>query len=192
MLDIAILLQIIGFILGLIFGTTFITPTIERIFKLTEKKSLDLFNKWSKPLYKGKKIDIEWAYTALMYAVFFVLIIVGFFQQSGFLIPAGVTIIAVLIITMTIFITLFLEETKPGEKPKWHNPILWLKNLRFMTFFFIVYTPLFIAPLVLIALILKGVYISAKFSSNKNIRLILAVSGSITMLAGLIIEFIAI
>ena len=115
MLDVAILLQIIGFTLGLIFGTTFITPTIERILKLTEKKSLNLFNKWSKPLYKGRKIDLEWVYTALIYTFMYALIIVGSLQEAKLWIPAGVTIIAVLIITMTILTTRFFEETKSGK-----------------------------------------------------------------------------
>jgi len=61
-----------------------------------------------------------------------------------------------------------------------------------MTFFFIVYIPFVVSPLILLAAILRVVHIIAKYLSNNIIRIILAVTGSITMLTGLVMEFIAI
>lgn len=194
MLDIAILLQIIGFILGLVFGTTFISPTIERILKTTKDKSYALSRKWLDLLYvfRGKKIDFEWVYIAFFYVMVYTLAIRGFFQEDMTFLYFGITLMAALIAFSTIVMTYFLEETRPGEKTKWHNPFLWLKNLVLMTYVNAIYIPLIVSPLVTLAVMLTGVHLVAKHSSNRSIRIIIAFVGSVTMLAGLIIEFIAI
>ena len=187
-LKIALAFEITGFVLGLIFGSTYITLRIERIINLVVPKSFRLASRWERFLSRVSVLNFNrLAFFVLLTTLSVSMIIAGLWLRILVFVWLGLAIFFLILL-----LSLLNKEVRESElkiPPRTHPAIAWSKIMDYIfDMFFLV--PLLLFPLVLFGILLKTVYIVSKYSGKSYIKWIIATLGSILLLTGLIIEFI--